>query len=195
MAHHTARAQVIQGALIGALFLAFVGFNVGFIKGGPGNSSREDRIDPSPADQSSRLDIRYGWELPLAALACLGEALLGAAVGAAVAAVARHWFGERGARMAVILLGAIGGALLGYSVGGSVAAERVVVFSAPLPGRVGVTTTAAPNAMAALVTTLLGAVMGSPAGRGASDLCDGPRRPADEPRAETVEPADALPRA
>src|SRR5262245_36192292 len=125
MGKRPAKVQVIQGALIGALFLGFVGFNVGFVKGGPGNSSLERRIDPPPADHPFQLEIQYRWQLPLAALGWLGEALLGAVVGAAVVALARRWSGERGGTMAVILLGGLGGVLVGYSVGGYVAAERV----------------------------------------------------------------------
>jgi hypothetical protein len=118
MEHQPAKTQIIQGALIGALFLGFVGFNVGFIKGGPGNSSQDHRSDPPPAEHPLQIKVEYRWHLPLAALGCLGEAFLGAVVGAALVALARRRFGERGGTIAVILVGGLGGALLGYSVGG-----------------------------------------------------------------------------
>jgi hypothetical protein len=187
MEHQPAKTQIIQGALIGALFLGFVGFNVGFIKGGPGNSSQDHRSDPPPAQHPLQVKVEYRWHLPLAALGCLGEALLGAVVGALLVALARRRFGERGGTIAVILVGGLGGALLGYSVGGYVAGERVVAFTAHSSGHVSATTTADPNIAAALVAAVLGAAIGSLAGRGMSAWFRGPRSLASDPVAEIAQ--------
>ena len=164
-----------------------MGFNVGFLKGGPGNSSRADRLDPPPADRPFHLEVEYRWQLPLAVLGCLGEALLGAVVGASVVALARRRFGEGGGTTAVILVGGCGGALFGFSVGGYVAAERVLVFTAHSPSHVGVNTTATPKMAATLVTVLLGAAIGSLAGRGMTALFPRDRSPIGEAVADTVQ--------
>ena len=75
----------------------------------------------------------------------------------------------------MILVGGFGGALVGYSVGGYVAAERALVFTAHSSGHVGATTTAAPNVAATVVAVLLGAAIGSLAGRGMTALF-GPKK-------------------
>jgi hypothetical protein len=196
MGNRPAKVQVFQGALIGALFLGFVGFNVGFVTGGPGDTTEDHGTDdPPPANYSFQREIQYRWQLPIAALGWLGEALLGAVLGGGVVALARRWSGQRGGTIAVILLGGLGGVLLGISVGGYVAAERVVVLTVPSPGHVKITTMASPNVVATLVTAVLGAVIGSLAGAAVSQLFGGYQSSMLEPVAKTAEPLEALPRA
>jgi hypothetical protein len=171
MRNVTGKVQVIQGALIAALFLGFVGFNVGFVIGGPGDTSSTRGNAPPPADWQRQDQVEYSWDLPTAALAGVGYALVGSLIGALAVLVVRLLFGIHGGTVAVTILGALGGALLGNSVGGYVAGERLVVFTAnSAAGTTSVTTTVHPNGSAALVAALLGTTIGGLAGRGMSQM-------------------------
>jgi hypothetical protein len=167
----------IHGALVGGLFLACVGFNVGFIKGGPGAGNTEVRVEPPVTDPQIR--VSYAWDLPTAALGLVGEAILGATLGAAAIGVARRLFGAGAGGAAVILLGTVGGALVGYSVAGLVAGERVVVFTAHSHAHIRAATTVQANVTAVVVAILLGATIGSLTGRGVLGLFPGIGNPGD----------------